>query len=99
MGASISTGGTNKKISYLIGARYKSNQYILKSLDTKAEYKPKFYDIQTLINYKLNKKWEINLLGNISRNEYNMVPENRDTDFGTVNEALKLRIYFLKVKN
>ena len=23
-----------------------------------------------------------------------MVPENRDTDFGTVNEALKLRIYF-----
>ena len=94
MGASISTGGTNKKISYLIGARYKSNQYILKSLDTKAEYKPKFYDIQTLINYKLNKKWEINLLGNISRNEYNMVPENRDTDFGTVNEALKLRIYF-----
>ncbi len=94
LGASISTGGANKKISYLIGARYKSNQYILKSLDTKAEYKPKFYDIQTLLNYKINKKWEINLLGNISRNEYNMVPENRDTDFGTVNEALKLRIYF-----
>ena len=96
LGASASTEGVNKKknISYLFGVRYKSNQYLLNSMDTKGDYNPKFYDLQTLINYKANKNWEINILGNISQNEYNMIPENRDTDFGTVNEALKLRIYF-----
>ena len=33
--------------------------------------------------------------GNISSNEYKMVPKNRDTEFGTVNVALKLTIYFV----
>ena len=33
-------------------------------------------------------------LGNISRNIYNMKPKDRDTEFGNINEALKLRVYF-----
>ena len=84
----------NKKLSYLIGARHKTNQYLLSSLDTEAEYNTKFYDIQTFINYNINSKWIISFLGNISKNTYKMVPKNRDTEFGTVNEALKLTIYF-----
>jgi len=47
-----------------------------------------------LINYELSSNWQISFLGNISSNEYKMVPKNRDTEFGTVNEALKLTIYF-----
>ena len=84
----------NRRLTYLLGARYKSNQYILNSLDTEADYKPRFADLQTLINYKLSNAWDISFLGNISSNVYNMVPKNRDTEFGTVNEALKLTIYF-----
>jgi hypothetical protein len=63
-------------------------------MDTKADYIPKFSDLQAFINYELNTDWQICFLGNISKNEYTMIPENRDTDFGTINEALKLRIYF-----
>ncbi len=84
----------NRKFSYLIGTRHKTSQYLLNSLDTEAEYTPKFSDIQTFVNYELNTNWQISFLGNISSNEYKMVPRNRDTEFGTVNEALKLRIFF-----
>jgi hypothetical protein len=84
----------NARLSYLIGVRHKTNQYLLNSLDTEADYTPKFSDIQTLINYELSSNWQISFLGNISSNEYKMVPKNRDTEFGTVNEALKLTIYF-----
>jgi hypothetical protein len=63
-------------------------------MDTKADYTPAFYDLQTFVNYELSTDWQISFLGNISKNQYTMVPKNRDTDFGTINEALKLRIYF-----
>ena len=96
LGASAHAEGItkNRKLTYLIGVRHKTNKYLLNAMDTKAEYIPIFYDLQTLIKYKLDTKWSISFLGNISKNEYKMIPENRDTDFGTINEALKLRIYF-----
>ena len=84
----------NGRFSYLVGARHKTNEYVLNTMDTKADYIPKFSDLQTFINYELNTNWQISFLGNISKNEYNMIPKNRDTEFGTLNEALKLTIFF-----
>ena len=84
----------NRRFSYLVGARHKTNEYVLNAMDTKADYIPKFSDLQTFINYELNTNWQISFLGNISKNEYTMIPENRDTEFGTLNEALKLTIFF-----
>ena len=96
LGGSGHIEGANKngRLSYLIGARHKTNKYLFNAMDTKADYTPKFSDLQAFINYELNTDWQISFLGNISKNEYKMIPENRDTDFGTINEALKLRIYF-----
>ena len=96
LGGSGHIEGTNKngRLSYLIGARHKTSKYLFNTMDTKADYTPKFSDLQAFINYELNTDWQISFLGNISKNEYTMIPENRDTDFGTINEALKLRIYF-----
>ena len=84
----------NNRLNYLLGFRHKTNQYLLNSLDTDAEYKPIFSDFQTHINYKLDTDWELSFLGNISKNEYLMKPKNRQTDFGTFNEALRLTIFF-----
>jgi len=96
LGGSAHVEGTNKngRLSYLIGARHKTNKYLFSAMDTEADYIPEFYDLQTFINYELNTDWQISFLGNISKNQYTMVPKNRDTDFGTINEALKLKIYF-----
>jgi len=82
------------RFSYIMGFRNKSNQYLLNAMDTKAEYKPNFSDLQTYLKYQIKDNWSISFLGNISENTYKMVPQNRDTEFGTLNEALKLRIFF-----
>ena len=58
----------NKRLSYLIGARHKTSQYLLNSLDTEADYTPRFSDLQTLISYELSTNWQLNFLGNINHN-------------------------------
>ena len=82
------------KLSFITGLRYKTNQYLLNSLDTKGNYKPSYSDIQTLVNYRLSSSLSANLWYSISRNNYLFEPENRETTFGTINQALKLKIYF-----
>ena len=96
LGASLTVEGAtkSKKLTYLIGARQKSNQYILNSLQTKGDYKPSFTDVQSYFTYSPSEKWEFSFLGYYSRNSYKLVPSNRETDFGTVQEAYRLKIYF-----
>ena len=84
----------NRKLSTLIGIRYKTNKYLLNSLETNADYNPISSDIQTFINYKINNTWKISFLGSINNNKYHMIPKNRETEFGTINDALKLKIFF-----
>lgn len=84
----------NNRLTYLIGLRQKSNQYLLNSLDTKGEYQPSFSDIQALISFQPNLKWNFSFLGNYSRNSYKLIPQNRETAFGHVKEAYQLKIYF-----
>ena len=92
--AHIEGASDNHRFTYLTGVRYKTNQYILQSLDTDGEYKPSFFDIQTYLTYDITEKWEIGFLGNIARNRYNFIPDTRQTEFGTINQALQLTVYF-----
>lgn len=84
----------NSKFTYLAGVRYKSNQYILSAMDTKGEYKPTFTDVQTYLSWEPSQKFELAFLGNYARNNYTVVPEDRETAFGTINEAYKFRVFF-----
>ncbi|WP_162902817.1 TonB-dependent receptor [Taibaiella koreensis] len=84
----------NKKLTYLLGVRQKSNQYLLQSQPTKGQYNPSFTDIQGLINYRFNDRWELELIGNYARNRFNFQPEESVAAFGFVNEAYKLRTVF-----
>ena len=95
-GASIHLEGASKnhRLTYLTGVRYKSNQYILQSLDTDGEYRPTFLDVQTYITYDINEKWEIGFLGNVARNKYQFIPQTRQTEFGTINQSLQLTVAF-----
>ncbi|MEZ5199451.1 MAG: TonB-dependent receptor [Bacteroidales bacterium] len=96
LGASFHLEGTaaKKKLTYLFGFRRKTNQYILNSLETKGDYKPVFTDIQGLFTYAFSRKFEVSFLGNYANNKYQLVPESRETDFGTVNQAKRLTVYF-----
>lgn len=96
LGTSLHLEGStnNYRLTWLIGARYKTNQYVLNSLDTKGDYKPFFGDVQAFVTYDLTSDWELDVLGNLATNKYQVVPQNRETDFGTLNQALRLKIYF-----
>ena len=96
LGASAHIEGTspNKRFTYLTGARYKTNQYLLNSMDTKGSYSPVFLDLQSLFTYNLNEKLELSVLGYVSSNTYNLTPESRETKFGTLSTPLRLTIYF-----
>jgi hypothetical protein len=95
MGANAHLEGLiTKKISYLIGGRYKSNSYFLSGLDTKGDYKPKYFDFQGLINYDISKKWELSAFGTYSNNSFKLIPQTRETNFGTLGDAYKLTIFF-----
>lgn len=94
LGGSVHFEGKIKNFTYLTGIRYRSNSYVLNSLPTKGDYKPVFGDGQFLFGYMINERWNISLLGHYSNNLFRVVPENRETEFGTVNEALRLTIYF-----
>ncbi len=96
LGASMHLEGSSKdrRFMYLMGFRQKSNQYILKSLETKGDYKPSFTDLQGMLLYEVNPRLEFSFLGNYARNSYRIEPETRETSFGTINEALQLRVYF-----
>lgn len=96
LGANVHLEGISpdSRWTYLLGIRQKSNQYLLGSLETKGDYKPSFTDIQGALNFDIDEKWEISFLGNFSRNAYTLIPSDRETDFGTIQEAYRLKIYF-----
>ena len=94
LGASAYLGVANKKLSWSNAIRYKTNSYLLGSLETKGEYRPSFLDYQTYLSYQPNKRWTIDLIGNIAVNHYNFVPKDRETKFGTMENVKDFRVYF-----
>jgi hypothetical protein len=84
----------NRLLAWSIGTRYRTNSYLLKSLDTKGEYRPSAFDFQTFLTFDVNPKLKIEFLGNVANNKYLVIPANRETNFGTVNNALQFRVYF-----
>ena len=82
------------RLSHISGIRYKTNRYLLGSLDEKGAYDPKFVDFQTYITYQFSQNFDISFLGNIAQNQYRFIPQTRETTFGTWQNPLNTKIYF-----
>ncbi|HLG34606.1 MAG TPA: TonB-dependent receptor [Bacteroidia bacterium] len=88
-------GASKNQKRYVIGGfRYKSSSYLLSNLDVQGDYKPSFYDVQLLSGFQLDTNTTLELFGNYSRNNYTVIPSTRETEFGTVKQAFKLKIFF-----
>lgn len=94
LGGSGYIGYGNKKLSVSHGIRYKTNRYLLGSMETKGEYRPNFLDYQTYISYSPNERWTLDFIGNISENHYNFKPTDRETSFGTMEDVKSFKVYF-----
>lgn len=94
MGINAYLGTNSGKFSQLHGFRFKKNNSLLSSLETRGEYNPSYLDYQTNLNWTPSKKFSVNFLGNISVNHYNFEPADRETSFGTSTNTKKFKVYF-----
>ena len=92
--AHIENAMFNKRLRQITGFRYRTNTLILNGLDTKGEYRPVYTDLQTYWTYDLTDKVELGFLGLYSSNKYGVVPEDRETEYGSFNQALRFTAYF-----
>jgi len=69
-------GVTSKnKLTYLVGLRNRTNKNLLSSQETKGNYVPSSTDLQALITYQFNSKWQAEFLGNVSKTKFSFEPE------------------------
>lgn len=96
LGASMHLEGAseNQRLTWLIGARQKSNQYVLRSQPTKGIYNPSFTDIQGLVNYRLGANWTLEGILNYARNRFTFFPETSSSSFGVLNQAYLLNVFY-----
>lgn len=94
LGGGVYVGWGNKHVSLMTSLRYKTTRYLLGSLDTNGEYNPNFLDYQAYFSWRPNRRWSLDIIGNISDNHYNFEPEDRETKFGTMQEAKSFKVYF-----
>ena len=94
LGGSAYIGVAGKHFTMSHGLRYKTNKYLLGSLETTGEYKPNFLDYQTYMNWTPSRRWTVDLIGNISENKYEFKPKDRETSFGTMQDVKSFKVYF-----
>ena len=96
LGTNIFVGDASKdgRFSQIHGLRYKTNTYLLGSLQTKGEYQSNYFDYQTFLSYRLHDKWELSFLGNLSQNSYGFQPESRETEMGSFQSKYSFKVYF-----
>ena len=94
LGANVYVGHGKKNFSFSNGLRYKTNQYMLGSLETKGEYSPNFLDYQAYMHWTPTNRWTFDAIVYINRNNYNFKPTDRETNFGTNTDAKQFKVYF-----
>jgi hypothetical protein len=84
----------DKKFTALFGARYQSNAYLFKQLQTKGRYNPTFTDAQLLLTYSPSDKWEFTLFGNYARNIYRLIPDTMTVRMGSLDKVEEVKVFY-----
>ena len=90
MASSISAKTTTANSFLLAGLRYKNNGSILNTQDNKGTYTPNFKDFQLVYSRFLSAKFSLSFLGSFNTGVFKLLPESRETQFGTLNTRLRL---------
>jgi hypothetical protein len=90
LGASFSSKLLWKKSFLLAGLRYKNNSSVLNAQDTKGSYAPNFKDFQFVYSTFTSDKFSLSFLGSFNSGIFKLLPESRETQFGTLNTRLRL---------
>ena len=74
-GLSLKGISGNKKFTYLIGLRNKTNRNVIKSQATTGNYIPSASDLQGLFVYRFSNKFRMELLGDYNKTKFQFYPE------------------------
>ncbi|MEJ5995834.1 carboxypeptidase-like regulatory domain-containing protein [Pedobacter sp. Du54] len=94
LGASIVLKNLQTKDFLLLGLRYKNNTSVLSTQDNKGSYRPNFGDAQLLYQYNFSDKFSLSFLGNLNGGRFSLIPEDRETIFGTLETQLRLKVAY-----
>ncbi|WP_073180536.1 TonB-dependent receptor plug domain-containing protein [Cruoricaptor ignavus] len=91
------TGGfatKDKKLTALVSGRYRNTNLVLNTLNEDTDFNPTYIDVQSYLNYAAHPKLDISFLGFYSKNDYEMVPKQKDIDFGTALQPIRLTVFY-----
>lgn len=74
-GLHLEGASASNRFTYLIGARNRSNRNLLSRQETQGNYVPASSDIQALLTYQLNPRWQAEFFGNYSQSKFSLNPE------------------------
>ena len=96
IGARLSTGFASKdqKFSGLISARYRNTNLVLNTLNEDTDFNPQYRDLQAYLAYDINAKWNLSFIGFYSQNDYEMIPRMKEAQFGTLQNPIRLTIFY-----
>ena len=92
MGVSATAKTVFKNSHLLFGFRRKDNRSILGTQDQKGSYRPNFNDLQALYQYDFSSKFNVSALLNFNSGSFKLVPESRETQFGTLATPMRLKV-------
>ncbi len=92
MGLSATAKTAFKNSHLLFGFRRKDNSSILGTQDQKGSYRPSFNDLQALYQYDFTPKFNVSALLNFNSGSFKLIPESRETQFGTLASPMRLKI-------
>lgn len=74
-GVHVEGTGMKNNLSFMVGARNRSNKNLLSSQETQGNYVPSSADLQALVGYQFSDKWQAEMLGNISATSFKLQPQ------------------------
>ena len=92
MGLSATGKAAFKNSHLLFGFRRKDNRNVLGTQDERGSYRPSFNDFQALYQYDFSEKFSVNTLLNFNSGSFNLIPESRETQFGTLASPMRLKV-------
>jgi len=82
------------RLALMSALRYRNTKYLSKFLPEKGDYFPQSFDFQNLIYWNFSRNWLLEFFNYTSSNSYLFQPKERKSDFGTIQEAYNINIYF-----
>lgn len=96
IGGRLTTGfaSKDKKFTGIVSGRYRNTNLVLNTLNEDTDFNPRYMDLQSYLNYQFNEKWSLSFLGYYAKNDYQMYPKQKEVDFGSVLQPLRLTVFY-----